>query len=84
MGDDVNATARVAVHQAVDGLVDARQRRFAAHDHDDTANDALSEVLSRLAVVALDGHRDGVEGAWQCIAAVAQGQLEQAMEDRAR
>jgi hypothetical protein len=70
---------RVAIHQAVDQIVDARRRLFG----DETA-EAPSDALRHLSVVALDDNPDAVEGAWRAVAAIAQGQLEQAMEERAR
>jgi hypothetical protein len=78
--DTVNQTARrVAIHQAVDRIVDARRRLFG-----DETWVALSDALRHLSAVALASHPAAVEGAWRAVAAIAQGQLEQAMEERAR
>lgn len=77
--DTVNQIARrVAIHQAVDRIVDARRRL--GHD----ARTAQDDVLLRLRVISSDPPSHEVEGAWQAIAAIAQGQLEHAMEERAR
>jgi hypothetical protein len=74
--DRANQTARrVAIHQAVDGIVDARQEMGG-----DSTGEALSDVLDHLSAVALD---NGGVKAWEAVAAIAQGQLEQAMEARA-
>jgi uncharacterized protein with von Willebrand factor type A (vWA) domain len=75
--DTANQTARrVAIHQAVDRIVDVRRQMGG----DGTA-EALSDALDHLSAVALD---DGGVGAWEAVAAIAQGQLEQALEARAR
>ncbi len=80
--DTVNQTARrVAIHQAVDEIVDARRRLFGRMD--EAPPYALSDALRYLSAVAEDDHPDAVEGAWRELAAIAQGQLEQAMEARA-
>jgi DNA-directed RNA polymerase specialized sigma24 family protein len=77
--DRINQTARrVAVHQAVDEIVKARR-----HVGDNEPGEALSDALDHLSVVALDDPPTA-ERAWQVVAAIAQSQLEQAMEDRAR
>jgi hypothetical protein len=68
---------RVAVHQAVDEIVDARRRLY-----EDGTADALHDALGHLSAVALDDPLT-VEQAWQVVAAIAQGQLERAMEERA-
>ncbi len=81
--DRVNRTARrVAIHQAVDEVVDARRQVFG----DETAyalRNALLHLSTVAHAVAHDKHSVAVEGAWRVIAAIAQGQLEQAMEARA-
>ncbi len=77
--DTINQTARrVAIHQAVDEIVDARRQIYG-----DETWVALSDALRHLSAVAVGGHPDAPEGAWQAIAAIAQGQLEHAMEERA-
>lgn len=79
--DSVNAIARrVAIHQAVDRIVDARQWMGG----DGTA-EALSDALDYLAGIPLyEPCSDEAYTAWRAIAAIAQGQLEQAMEARAK
>jgi hypothetical protein len=43
----------------------------------------LSDVLGHLTTVGLGEDPDAVEHAWQAVAAIAKGQLEQALEARA-
>lgn len=75
--DRVNQTARrVAIHQATDKIVDARLQMGG-----DAPAEALSDALDHLSAVALG--EDLTEHAWQAVAAIAQGQLERAMEERA-
>jgi hypothetical protein len=80
--DRANRIARrVAIHQAVDEIVDGRRRVFG-----DETGVALSDALRHLSTVALDGPvapEKAWQAAWQAVAAIAQGQLEQAMEERA-
>ncbi len=72
---------RVAIHLAVDGIVDAR-RQMGGDGPAETTAEALSDALDHLSAVALG--EDLTEPAWQAVAAIAQGQLEAAMEARAR
>jgi hypothetical protein len=77
--DTVNQIARrVAIHQAVDEIVDARRRLY-----EDGTADALHAALGHLSAVALDDPLT-TEGAWREVAAIAQDQLENGMERRAR
>jgi hypothetical protein len=76
---DNQIARRVAIHQAVDRIVEARQEMG-----DNGPAEALSDALGHLSVVPLcaPSSRD-VENAWRAVAAVAQGQLEEALEARA-
>jgi hypothetical protein len=78
--DRVNQTARrVAVHQVVDAIVDARRKMVGGG----TA-EALSDALDYLAGIPLyEPCSDEAYTAWRAVAAIAQGQLERAMEERA-
>jgi enoyl-CoA hydratase/carnithine racemase len=83
--ETVNQTARrVAIHQAINGIVDARRRLFERAETPVDATEALVDALDHLATNLLNGPPAAVEHAWRAIAAIAQGQLEQAMEERAR
>jgi hypothetical protein len=78
--DRVNQIARrVAIHRVVDRIVDARQEMGG----DGTA-EALSDALDYLAGIPLyEPCSDEAYASWRAVAAVAQLQLEQAMEARA-
>jgi hypothetical protein len=83
--DTINQTARrVAIHQAVDEIVDARRRLCERAEAPVDATEALVDALDHLATILLNRPPDaGAWRAWRAIAAIAQGQLEQAMEARA-
>jgi hypothetical protein len=66
------------MHQTVDKIVDARQEMG-----DDGKAEAMADVLDNLAGISLyEPSSNEAFTAWRAVAAVAQSQLEQTLEER--